>query len=475
VASHVGGARSSVSTARGICRPSVPTQFIAALVEAASDPIDPQHDQTIALSSVTDVDLSGDGAAAVLDPPAPLAGSDPVRAEDRRRSRDGSRAAAFVRQDLVWITALYIGARVLLVAAALVQSKIGHNGLLTGFANWDGLWYRRLANHGYPTHVSYGQTPLGFFPMYPITIWLVTPIVELFSPWQQVWASTMAGVVISGIGGWVATVFVYKLCVGWWDRQAACRATLLFIVFPGSVVFSMVYSEGILLPLVAVCLWALERRKWWLAGICAAFGTTVQPVGLVLGPVCISACLVELWRGGWRAPAFRASLKTPIMAAFGLGCFLFFMWRWTGNPMATYIAQHHGWGEKTNLFALVDAAQRMAPAFDPHHFNHPPIDFNLVFGEIGAGIMAIELVLLWVYRREVSVPAIVWTLAIIFLAVTSQYTPPNPRMVITAFPGLCLFGRYVQGRRSFGVLIAVNVVLLVVLSLMTFVGHGMRP
>jgi hypothetical protein len=444
-------------------------------VEAASDSIDPDRDQTVRLSSVTDVDLSGDGAAAVLDPPAPLTDVEPVASGRRSRSRGGSWLSAAARRELLWITGWYLGARVLLVVAALIQAKLGHHGLLTGFANWDGLWYRRLANHGYPTHVSYGQTPLGFFPMFPITIWLVTPIVELFSPWQQVWASTMAGVVISGVGGWIATVFVYRLCKGWWDRAAARRATLLFIVFPGSVVFSMVYSEGILLPLVAVCIWALERRKWWLAGICAMFGTTVQPVGLVLAPVCAAACLVELWRGGWRAPEFRASLKTPVLACFGVGCFMLFMWRWTGNPMATYIAQHHGWGEKTNIFALVDAWKRMTPAFDPHHFNHPTIDLNLVFGEIGAVVLAIELVLLWRARRAVSFPAIVWTLAIIVLAVTSQYTPPNPRMLITAFPGLCLLGRYVQGRWTYGLLIALNVTLLVVLSLLTFVGTAMRP
>ena len=116
----------------------------------------------------------------------------------------------------------------------------------------------------------------------------------------------------------------------------------------------------------------------------------------------------------------------------------------------------------------------MAPAFDPNHFNHPVIDLNLVFGTIGAAIMIVELILLLFNRRELSLPAIVWTVAIIFLALTSEYTPPNPRMVITAFPGLLLFARYLRGR-TFNLLIALNLVLLVVLSLLTFVGFSMRP
>jgi hypothetical protein len=236
----------------------------------------------------------------------------------------------------------------------------------------------------------------------------------------------------------------------------------------------MVYSEGLLLPLAAICIWALERRKWWVAGIAAGFGSAVQPVGLVLAPVCASAALVQLWRHGWRSREFRSSLKAPLLSVVGVVCFMAFMWAWAGNPFATYIAQHHGWGEKTNVLAMVDLVQRMAPSFDLNHFNHPTIDLNLVFGVIGAVIMIVELVLLWFYRRELSLPAIVWTVAIIFLALTSEYTPPNPRMVITAFPGLLLFARYLKGR-SFNLLIALNFVLFVVLSALTFVGFSMRP
>jgi hypothetical protein len=47
-------------------------------------------------------------------------------------------------------------------------------------------------------------------------------------------------------------------------------------------------------------------------------------------------------------------------------------------------------------------------------------------------------------------------------------------MVITAFPGLLLFARYLRGR-AFNLLIAVSLVLFVVLSLLTFVGFSMRP
>ena len=82
--------------------------------------------------------------------------------------------------------------------------------------------------------------------------------------------------------------------------------------------------------------------------------------------------------------------------------------------------------------------------------------------------------LLWYYRREVSFEAIVWTLGISFFAYTSEFVPPNPRLLITAFPALMVLGRYLQGK-WFAILVFANTVGLVGLSLLTFVGHALRP
>jgi Mannosyltransferase (PIG-V) len=369
---------------------------------------------------------------------------------------------------------IYLSARGLLLLAAYVNGRFGHHNFLHELANWDGLWYRRLANQGYPAHVDYGQTTLGFFPLYPITIWLLEPVFLVFTSHNAIWAATVSGVLISGVGGWVTTVLVHRLADGWWGREAARRATILFVVFPGSVIFSMVYSEGLLLPLAVGCLWALERRRWGLAGVLAGFGSAVQPVGLLLPVVCLTGALLELYRCRGHLRDARQALIAPVLSVTGAGCFMVFLWIWTGSPLASYIAQHHGWSEKTDLLALVHTATRMAPGFDPSHFNHPTVNLNLVVGLIGAVILVWQLCLLWRSRREVSAVAIVWTLGITFLAVTSEYVPPNPRMLITAFPALLVVGRYVQGK-WFAVLVFVSVFLLAGLSLLTFWSTTLRP
>jgi hypothetical protein len=363
--------------------------------------------------------------------------------------------------------AAYFGTRVLLFAVAIVDSVLRHWSLTREFANWDGFWYQLLANNGYPHYVShYYQSTLGFFPLYSIVIWLGS-FITFGSP-------AAAGVIVSGIGGAVATVLVQKLATGWWGEQSGRRAALLFVVFPGSVVFSMVYSEGLLLPLAAGCILALQRRRWLTAGILAGVATALGPDSLVLVIVCSVAAAIELVRRRFTGPEAMRSLLAPALSVAGAGGFAIFLWAWAGSPLASYYAQHYEWGEKTNLFAVYDLGHWLQQQIDFNHFNHPTINLNLVVGFVGVFILLGGVVLLAISWRRVSVPAFVWTLGIGFLAMTSEYTPPNPRLLITAFPAVIVYAHYLK-RRGFIVLVALNVLFLVVLSWLTFVGITLRP
>jgi hypothetical protein len=434
-------------------------------VETASESAEPFGDDSLAIPAFRDLEL-GAAPSAVAEHPLPL--------RHAGRARVRPRLSAAARQELLWITVMYLAARGLLLLVAYLNGSFGHHNFLHELANWDGLWYRTLANHGYPDHVSYAQTTLGFFPLFPLTMWAVAQPLLLLTSHNPIWATTVAGAFISTVGGLVATVLVHQLAEGWWDRDTARRATILFIVFPGSVVFSMVYSEGLLLPLAAGCIYALERRRWVLAGILAGVGTAVQPVGLALVPVCLFSALLELRRQGWSVRAARRSFLAPLLSLSGLAAFMAFLWAWTGNPLATYLAQHHGWSETTTPLSMWNMAVKLSHQISLSHFNEPTINLNLVIGLIGGVVLLIWLVLVWFDRREISPEAILWTLAIAFLAYTSSNVPPLPRMLITAFPALMVVARYARGR-WFAVIVWANGVLLAGLSLLTFYGFTLRP
>jgi Gpi18-like mannosyltransferase len=377
-------------------------------------------------------------------------------------------------RELRWVALVYLGTRVLLLAVAIVEGALGHHNVTHELANWDGLWYRALAHKGYPTHRSDAQTTLGFFPLYPLVMWVVAHPFSWLTTHGAIWSLTVAGMVVSVAGGLIATVIIYRLAKGWWGQQSARRATAFFCLFPGSVVFSMVYGEGLLIPLAAGCILALQRRRWLLAGVLAGFATAVQPDAVAIVPVCVVAAVLELHRHGWRDLEARRSLFAPVLSVTGLAAVALFLWAWTGTPFATLHAQHHAWGEKTDPLALWNLAHRLAHEISFQHFNHPTINLNLVLGLAGAIVLIGMLVLVFKTRRQISVEAIVWTLGIALLAVTSEYTPPNPRLIITAFPAVLVVGHYVRGR-AFSVLLWVSGALLVAMSAVTFVGVALRP
>lgn len=362
----------------------------------------------------------------------------------------------------------YVATRVLLIVVAIIDGWLHTRSFTHEIGNWDGYWYQMMANHGYPSHVSHAQTTLGFFPLYPMTMWVVMQI--------TFGSAATAGLIISTIGGLIAAILVQELATQWWDEAAGRRSAILFCLFPGSVVFTMVYSEGLLIPLAAGCLLALRHRRWVLAGVLAGFATAVNATGLPLIVVCAVSALLELRRNGWQWRE-RSNLRpflAPILSVTGVAAFGLYLWAHTGSPTASLTAQKYGWHEKTDLFAVIHIATRLAKEISFKHFDQPTINLNYPVGLIGVVILVIGLVLLCRRYGRVPIEALLFTLGVAYLMVTSEYVPPNPRLLITAFPVVIVYARYLSGRK-FRVLAGVMTLLLIELSALTYVGVTLRP
>lgn len=392
--------------------------------------------------------------------PAALAQAEAVSAppllERGARALAGTRTAVLV----------YLATRVLLLAVAIADAAVEHQSLSSAVGHWDGVWYSRLALHGYPTHPVHHPSTLGFFPLYPALMWAVAHV--------GVGSLVFAGALISGIGGLVATVLVQRLATGWWGSESGRRAAILFCLFPGSVVFSMVYSEGLLIPLAAGCILALERRRWLLAGILAAIATATSANALALILVCSVSAVAVLRRLGLSDPKARRSLIAPLLSLTGIAAFGAFLWSWTGTPVATLEAQRSGWHERLDLLALVHQGELFANQVGALNFSHPTLDLSPLAALLGAVVLLVGVVLLLQRPRVVSLEAIVWTVAIGALAVFSEHVGPNARMLVTAFPAVVVFAHRTRGR-AYGWLLGTCGVLLVVMSALTFTGHSLTP
>jgi hypothetical protein len=365
----------------------------------------------------------------------------------------------------------YGATRVALVLVLIVNGWLHTRSFTHEIGNWDGYWYQLIAHHWYPGHVVHGKSTLGFFPLYPILMIALKPL--------TFGSAATAGLIISTIGGLVAAILMQELATQWWDEAAGRRAAVLFCLFPGSVVFSMVYTEGILIPLAMGSLLALHHRRWLLAGVLGGFATAanVTALPLILGGGVLALLTIRRSTQQGRPLLSRKTLEpliAPILTAVGIAAFAIFLWRHTGTPTASLTAQRTGWQEKTDPFAVVHLVTRLAAQVHFSHFDHPTINMNYVAGLVGVFVLVGGLVLLCKRRGRVPLEVLLYTLGVTYLMITSEYVPPNPRLLITAFPVVVVYARFIDGRR-FKWLCGVMALLLIELSALTFVGITLRP
>ncbi|MGH2842412.1 MAG: glycosyltransferase 87 family protein, partial [Solirubrobacteraceae bacterium] len=367
--------------------------------------------------------------------------------------------------------AVYAASRLLYVLVAVTDSIAQHTSIGAELSNWDGQWYIRTAEHWYSHQVIVQHehyTTLGFLPLFPTLQWLIAHITPL--------SVTSSGVALSLISGAVATLLVMKLAEEWWGKAAARRALWFWCFFPGTVVFTMVYTEGLLISLVAGSLLLLTRKRWVWAGLLAGLSTAVEPLAVAVIPACAAAAWMEIRKHGWEDRQARRSLLAPILSPLGLVGFGIFLWFWCGTPLASYEAQRGAWSQSPSPLAIPRLFGSLVhQLFIKGVGSHGPagIDLNAILGLLGTAFLFYGLSRLWRVRRTVPVPAWTWTACATLLLLTTK-NPPNPRMLICTFPVVLIVGAGHRGRARWW-LLAADIACLLVLSWFTYVGIWLRP
>ena len=367
----------------------------------------------------------------------------PLRLVDERvptvaQLRESAVAPAAVRSWVGTLLRRYAAAlsffslsQALVLVVTLLAASSQHVGIGTELTRWDGRWYLDLARHGYPASLPGVPSTLGFLPGYAIAVRAVTALSIPMLP---------AALIVARLGGLVSALFVQELTSSWWGEDAGRRATILYSLFPGTVVFSMVYSDGLFLALVTGCLLSLEKRRWVLAGGCAALATATGADGAVLMLACLVAALIHLVRTqAWHNRRQWVCLAAPALAPLGLGTFGIYLWVRLGSPLASEQAQRRFWG---NHISPVAAFQHylLFLRLGGH-------ELNLLIGLLGIPFVVGTRYLLLRRRARPPAPALVWGFGVTGLSLVSAGLTPNPRMLLLSFPSGVVLARYSQGRR----------------------------
>jgi hypothetical protein len=195
-------------------------------------------------------------------------------------------------------------------------------------ARWDSTWYLAVAHDGY------GSDPArpAFFPLYPLALRLL--------------GSDIAGGVALSLACFaVAAVLLHRLTTIELGAAAAGPAVTAMALFPGSLFFSMVYSEALFLALSLGAVYAARTRRWTWAGALGALAAATRSAGIVL-----LVPLALLWRAHSRRA--RDGLWLALVPA-GVAAFCGALALAGHDALAPFHAQAHWYRSFAGPFAGV--------------------------------------------------------------------------------------------------------------------------
>ncbi len=324
---------------------------------------------------------------------------------------------------------IYVASRVVVLATLGIVAHVRHQTLGHYLTRWDAHWYIQIARSGYasaipPGHGNVAQVNLGFFPLLPLAIRL--------THWVTSLNFATSGEAVAWCAGAAAAVGVWWMVRDHYGERTATRTTALIFFSPAAVVFSLVYSEGLIIALVSVALLALHRRRWIVAGVAAALATACDPVGSAV----IIACAVAAY-GTWRSDRDARAWWALALSPLGIGSFFLYLWIHTGTPLSWYLAQRAGWQAGPMGTGVFYAVYRL--------FDHGFHDLNSVVKTL-TFVATIAIVVLW---RRASAPR-TWSVyagTVLLFGLLSPIVGISPRLLLRGFPLFAIVASRVSRER----------------------------
>ncbi|MCQ8192796.1 hypothetical protein [Streptomyces rugosispiralis] len=307
------------------------------------------------------------------------------------------------------IVCVVLGAR---QAGKQPRTQLGHY--------WDSRWYVGIAQHGYGTnrpsvtHPGLTFSDLAFFPLYPALIRAVTAVV----PVSGVTAGLLVAWGAAGLAAWGIHA-VGELLYG---RRVALTLVALWGLLPHAVIESMGYTESLLTALAAWSLYALlTGRPLWAGALALCAGAT-RPNGLAVAAAVCACAAAEIRRHRWRT-SWRVWAGAALSPLGWLGYAV-----WVGVRRGTwrgYLDVQDDWGTYLDLGASGFRSARSLIMGDGY------LSHYMALVVIGAALISLVGFVL----RPPPLPLVVYTLALVFIALASaHYFASKPRFLLPAFP-----------------------------------------
>jgi hypothetical protein len=262
--------------------------------------------------------------------PPPVAAADVYRAPARAFADLGRRVSADLAhrwsalppwaQALVVLVVSRLYAYVLVERTARFQPQSvwspANPGYLDVVSLWDGDWYRRIAESGYPAELprnELGQVTQNQWAFYPLFPAVARGLMTVTGASWQVAASLLALACAAA-----AAVLMRSLLDPLVGRRLALWTVVLFCAFPSAPVLQLAYTESLAVLLLLAVLWCLQRQRYLLAVPVVLLVGVARPIGVPVAVVVGLHLVRALWRHGVE-PVTRSRLASMLVLVASSG------------------------------------------------------------------------------------------------------------------------------------------------------------
>ncbi|HEX2047973.1 MAG TPA: hypothetical protein VHF27_09420 [Acidimicrobiales bacterium] len=413
-----------------------------------------------------ETDIRGDGApvdTVIGAPEAPPRGE--PREPGRRRPRLGPTDRWFP------VVAFAVVAGVVITVSVVVHAFLPlmhpfHRHLqgtrwVDAFGWWDGWWYVGIARRGYEFFRPGRQSPVAFFPAYPLGMRYLGSLVG---------GPLVAGFMLTVASGLAIAVLFHRWCLAKLGPAEARVAVLLLLLYPFAFyLMGAVYADALFIASSLAAFLALEHDRPVLAGLAGIVATATRPVGaaLVLGLWVLalerkgvfSGLRARRWPDVWGR--IRAADAGLLLVPLGLVGYCAFLWLRFDRPFAFFdVAGAPGWDQPPGLHTWLKVHWFKAVGNGPWTDGH--------FGHLMVNALATVLTAAFipsVFRRLGWGYGIFVTIAVVATAVSTKDFVGMGRYSLAAFPCFAVAATMLvrRPRLAMGVL-AVSAAGLVVLA-----------
>ncbi|MDF2388563.1 hypothetical protein JMG10_44500 [Nostoc ellipsosporum NOK] len=237
------------------------------------------------------------------------------------------------KNDFLFPTAMWFLSRILIWTAMLLVAPNLPSptaGTMPDFGwqvfdAWDSMHYRAIATVGYEFVNDGKQHNLAFFPLFPLSIWV---LMKLGLPFE------LAGLLVNNLAFLAALNYLYFWTKEHYGITIAQWASGVVCLYPSAMFTGVIYTEGLYLFASTAALRAFDQNQYGRTAFWGAMATATRPTGMALIP----AFAIAAWKQRRPPIAYIAALASAAgLILFSLYCAIRFH-----NPLA-FIEAQKGW------------------------------------------------------------------------------------------------------------------------------------